>query len=135
MEIIKNFSWEMGHRLTFHKDGCQNLHGHSYRCKVTIKGKLDKNGFVMDFKDLKKVVQPLIDTFDHSFMWYRNDKIMGKFFSDNTYNKFKNYPVDFEPTAENISKHIFEWVKNTNLNVSRVKVYETQTSCSQYRGD
>jgi len=132
-EIVKTFGWEMGHRLSFHRGGCQNLHGHSYRCKVTLKGKVDEStGFVMDFGDLKKVVKPLLETLDHSFMWYKDDGVMGKIFADN---KFKHTPVDFQPTAENIARHIFDWVKNANLNVYRVKVYETPTCCAQYRGE
>ena len=132
MKITKRFHWVMGHRLNFHKGGCENIHGHNYECKVTIEGVVDERGFVMDFADLKKEVMIILDMWDHSFMWYKHDAIMNLIFQDNS--NLKNCPMPFQPTAENIAKELFETLRIKQLNVTRVKVYETPTSEAVYYG-
>jgi len=107
MEIIKTFDWVMGHRLAFHRGGCQNIHGHNYTAKVTITGPVDEaTGFVMDFSDLKKEMQPILKDLDHSFMWYTGDGVMEQIFASNS--DLKNKGVSFQPTAENIAKYIWD---------------------------
>lgn len=66
----KEFEFEMGHQLSKAKTkGCLLPHGHSYRMQVTVElGRKDENGMVMDFKELKEMVQPLVDSWDHGFL-------------------------------------------------------------------
>ena len=131
-EIVKTFSWVMGHRLAFHKIGCSNIHGHNYTAKVTVRGEIDEStGFVMDFKDLKKAVMPLIDEMDHSFMYHMSDRLMCDIFKENP--ELKSIQMTVQPTAENIARYIFDKIKD-DIPVIRVKVYETATCCAQYRG-
>jgi 6-pyruvoyltetrahydropterin/6-carboxytetrahydropterin synthase len=73
MKIAKEFHWEMGHRLPFHKGKCVNLHGHSYRAIVELEGDLDANGMLIDYYDVKVIVQPIIDRLDHGFMVQKDD--------------------------------------------------------------
>ena len=66
--IRTEFEFEAAHSLKLdYESPCQNLHGHSYRCAVTLKGtKLDKNGMIIDFKTLKKIIKETIeDKLDH----------------------------------------------------------------------
>lgn len=71
----------MAHALTGHDGPCRNIHGHSYRLSVTIVGKPiikatdPKSGMVMDFSDLKKIVESEITTeFDHALVLNESDR-------------------------------------------------------------
>jgi 6-pyruvoyltetrahydropterin/6-carboxytetrahydropterin synthase len=82
-KIAKEFHWEMAHRLPFHTGGCQNLHGHSYKLWVQLEGEPNDKGMVVDYFDLKAVVEPLVKQLDHSFLCDRSDDVMVQFFREN----------------------------------------------------
>ena len=73
LKIAKEFRWEMGHRLSYHQEGCQNLHGHSYRMAVEVEGTLNEGGMVLDYGEIKKLVTPIIDRLDHATMLHQDD--------------------------------------------------------------
>ena len=69
----------MAHALYGYDGLCKNIHGHSYRLWVTVIGnvlddsKSVKNGMVLDFSLLKKIVKPeIVDKFDHSLVLNAN---------------------------------------------------------------
>jgi len=129
MKIAKEFTWEMGHRLPFHSGKCKNLHGHSYKCLIELTGDPDKNGMVMDYYDLKKIVEPILDELDHSFMVYRNDKeVIDALEKLNS----RKIIVDFETTAENICLYLLKKIKSSNLpkNIRSIKVRVLETDNS-----
>ena len=121
MKIAKEFHWEMGHRLPEHFGKCKNIHGHSYRMIVELEGEVNEGGMIMDYYDLKKTVNPIIDQLDHAFMVYEKDKEIVRFLeSVNS----KRIVVDFQSTVENICRYIITEIKKQNLppNVKKVKV-------------
>ncbi len=126
MKIAKEFRWEMGHRLPFHNGKCVNLHGHSYKMLLEIDGELDANGMLIDYYDLKKIVNPIIDELDHAFMVNKNDEEVLNFL---TKLNSKKVVVDFHSTAENISIYLLEKLKVSELkkysNKIRVRIFET----------
>lgn len=126
MKIAKEFDWEMGHRLLFHKGKCKNLHGHSYKMYVELEGSLDENGMVLDFYDLKQVVAPIVETLDHAFLVYKGDTELAEILKNLN---SKHIAVDFQPTAENICNFFLEAIKNSNLpqNIKRIKVRVCET--------
>jgi 6-pyruvoyltetrahydropterin/6-carboxytetrahydropterin synthase len=104
--ITRRYHFESGHWLPGvpeeHK--CHRLHGHNYVIEITVSGSVDlKTGFIIDFWDLDKIVQPIIDRIDHRVL---ND-IVG----------LNN------PTAENIAAWFLERLSSNG--VSAVRVYET----------
>lgn len=107
VRIAREFHWEMGHRLPFHSGGCQNIHGHSYRMRVEIEGVLDPNGMVLDYFDLKEIVEPIVALIDHSFLCDASDETMLAFFRENP---LKHVVVPFRTTAENITAWMIERV-------------------------
>jgi len=136
MKIAKEFTWEMGHRLTFHKGKCKNLHGHSYKCLVELNGEPDQNGMVLDYYDVKKIIEPLIEEMDHSFMVYKNDKeLLQALEKLNS----RYVVVDFETTAENICLHLLQKIKVSklpkNIKSLKVKVLETENSYAEETSD
>ncbi len=133
VKIAKEFRWEMAHRLPFHRGGCQNIHGHSYRAVVEIEGMTDAQGMVMDYSELKRIVKPLIMEFDHAFMCSPDDLIMKNFLSTTN---FKVVHVNFLTTAENLSKHLahrisLELRSYSNLQSLKISVFETQSTYAQ----
>jgi 6-pyruvoyltetrahydropterin/6-carboxytetrahydropterin synthase len=57
------------HFITFAGHRCEGLHGHNYRARVTIEGKLDEDSwFVFDFVVLKKIMRRLCDEIDHKVL-------------------------------------------------------------------
>lgn len=64
--IFKDFSFAAAHAIRGHTRGCQNLHGHNYRLRVHLAAeRLDPLGMVLDFADLKAIVQEILAPFDH----------------------------------------------------------------------
>lgn len=73
--VTKIFMFEACHHLPHYDGDCHNLHGHSYKLEVTISGRIEadtfnpKCGMIMDFKDLKKLVNRVaVDKYDHSYL-------------------------------------------------------------------
>ena len=67
--IAKEFTFDSAHVLPWHKGKCKNLHGHTYKIVVSLKGNLNKNGIVVDFGELKKVVKKRVLTkLDHKYL-------------------------------------------------------------------
>jgi 6-pyruvoyltetrahydropterin/6-carboxytetrahydropterin synthase len=127
MKIAKEFRWEMGHRLPEHFGLCKNIHGHSYKMIVEFEGELDKNQMVIDYYEVEKIVNPVIEKLDHSFMVNIEDNIVLEFLEKIN---SKKVVVDFNSTAENICIYLLSEIKKCSLPANilavKVRVYETQ---------
>src|SRR5437870_13607470 len=68
VELVKDFRFEAAHYLpnvgAGHK--CRRMHGHSFRGEVAVRGDIDPHtGWVMDFADVKRETDPIINRLDH----------------------------------------------------------------------
>lgn len=64
--IFKDFSFSAAHSIRGHTRGCERLHGHNYRVRVHLRAeRLDALGMVLDFADLKAIMQEVLGPFDH----------------------------------------------------------------------
>jgi len=140
IRVTKRFHFEMAHAL-FQYDGlCRNIHGHSYNLQVTLIGEAKKqpghpkDGMVLDFGDLKKVVKSkIVDRFDHALM-------INSLFSEEQINLLKQTSeriivVDFQPTSENIVTYISEILKQhlpSGVSLFSIRLYETVTSYAEW---
>lgn len=108
--ITKIFRFEMAHQLIdSYSDECKNIHGHSYKLEVTLEGDRNpKTGMIIDFKELKEIVQPIIDDFDHSFL------------------TVENYGMN--PTAENMAYDIFKLLRERTPLLKKIRLWETNNS-------
>lgn len=126
MKIAKEFSWEMGHRLPEHFGKCKNVHGHSYKMIIELDGALNENSMVMDYYDLKKIVNPVVENLDHAFMVYREDSEMISFLEKLN---SKKVVVDFQSTVENICIYILSELRKfkfpSNIKSIKVRIHET----------
>jgi 6-pyruvoyltetrahydropterin/6-carboxytetrahydropterin synthase len=112
MMVTKTFGFEAAHKLENYNGKCANLHGHSYSLHVSVKGNVDSNGFVMDFCDLKAIVdKKVISKLDHSYL-----------------NEIIN-----QPTAENIAKWSWNQLKDIP-GLHEIKLWETEKSYVTYNG-
>ena len=112
MRVAKEFRFEAAHSLPFlgpdHK--CSRMHGHSYRVVVEYAGPVDENtGMVIDYADIKKVVQPVIDALDHQDL---------------------NTILSTPTTAEYLAVYIASQIKD--IKPSLIRVYETATTYVEY---
>lgn len=118
-EITVQLSFSAAHRLRGYKGRCEKLHGHNWKVEASAAAdKLNKQGMVSDFKDLKKALNNILIKLDH------------KFLNDIAYFKKVN------PTSENIAKYIFEGLDRRlpagGCQPSAVSVWETDTSRAAY---
>ena len=61
-EVSVEQTFAAGHALRNYRGKCENVHGHNYRCEVTVEGEqLDDVGLLVDFVLLKKALQSVID--------------------------------------------------------------------------
>lgn len=138
IRITKEFEFEMAHALLGYDGPCKNIHGHSYKLKVTVKGKVKNDtsdsdeGMVVDFGVIKKIVKELIvDVYDHSLVLNEKMEI------DTTQFQFMNklIRVPFQPTCENLLIHYAQLIKAklpNNLVLSYLFLRETPSSYAEW---
>ena len=120
-EVTIEQTFAAGHALRNYHGKCENVHGHNYRCQVTMEGEqLDHVGLLVDFVALKKAVQVVIDRLDHQWL-----------------NEFPPFDV-LNPSAENMAKYIFDEVSKgidagPGVRLESVRLWETDTSVATYR--
>lgn len=116
MKVKRVFSFDAAHRLECYHGKCERLHGHTYSFAVTVEGRPDQEGMVMDFVQLKQTVAGrVLSRLDHSYL---NDEIP-------------------QPTAENIAIWIWKTLEKDIETDSRklfeVEVWETRDCSSVIR--
>lgn len=117
MEIFKEFSLEVAHRLPNVPQGhkCRELHGHTFRVVIHLEGDVnDASGWVEDFASIKEAFKPVSEQLDHHFL--------------NEVEGLSN------PTCENIAIWIWKRLRARLPLLSKVVVWETATSGCLYRG-
>lgn len=116
-ELVKTFKFEAAHSLPNVPAGhkCNRMHGHSYRVDIHVTGEADsQTGWVVDFGDIKRIVEPLLDELDHRCL--------------------NEIPGLENSTSEIICKHLWDRVKQELPALSAVVVWESDTSRCIYRG-
>ncbi|MBE0638353.1 MAG: 6-carboxytetrahydropterin synthase [Bacteroidales bacterium] len=140
IRITKAYKFDMAHALPGHDGLCKNIHGHSYELLVTLIGEpisepeSPKNGMVIDFKDLKRIIKDLIvDELDHSLILRKDTP--SNLLKEMQAHYSRIILVDYQPTSENmildfahrIRKELPEEVKLHHL-----KLWETVTSYTEW---
>ena len=143
IKITKQFSFEMAHALRNYDGLCRNIHGHSYKMDITLAGQplhdetSPKNGMVMDFGDLKKLVnEEIISLLDHALVL--NAKTDAQLIAVLKQNYEKIVTVDFQPTTENLLNFIANKLKTRlpeNVKLCRIRLRETDTSYADWCED
>ena len=141
IRITKKFRFEAAHALYGYDGKCKNIHGHNYNLFVTIIGspvKDDSNvkyGMVMDFGDLKKIVNSeIVYKFDHSVIFNKNSP--HKELADELIkNSHKVILADYQPTIEEMVIDFSERISSklpSEIKLHCLKLEETETSYSEW---
>lgn len=117
MKVFKRFTFDSAHFLPNVPDGhkCKETHGHTYQLTVYIEGDLEKKlGWVMDFAELQKALDPIIKSVDHKFL--------------------NNIPGLENPTCEIIATWLWNKIKPEIPMLTRIELNETPSSGVIYEG-
>ena len=108
--IGKTFFFAAAHQLPEHPGLCKYLHGHEWKIRIEIRKRINYyNGMVMDFSDLKQIVNKyVINELDH-----------------NTLNELL-----YLPTAENLLIWMWEKLMFDGLlkGISKISIWESKDS-------
>ena len=129
--VTRKIDFCYGHRLLNYDGKCKHLHGHNGRAIITIEAdKLDSRGMVMDFTDIKRVVNRWIDeNLDHRMLLQRDDpyvKVLQPLGEP-------LFLLDCNPTAENIAKLINDYAVSQGFPVVETSLWETPNCFATYR--
>lgn len=93
---------------------------------LSVEGNLNQQQMIIDYYDLEKIINPIIQELDHSFMVNKSDTLVLEFL--NKINS-KKVVVDFDPTVESICNYILNKIKEAplpeNIKSLTVRIYET----------
>ena len=141
IRLTKEFSFESAHALWCYDCKCREVHGHSYRLFVTVKGEpisdptSPKLGMVMDFGELKAIVaQQITDRLDHSFVMRRTAEAesLAEVMKSQCTNVIL---VDYQPTCENMLQDFAARLKAAlpeGVELHSLRLHETATSYAEW---
>ena len=115
-KISKEFHFSASHILNGLPDDhqCARLHGHNYIVVVELCAPdLNLHGFVVDYLELSPLKSYIDEELDHRHL---ND-VLG----------------DDMVTAEQMSRHFYDWCKSRWPQTSAVRVSETPKTWAEYR--
>ena len=141
VRITKEFKFEMAHALHGYDGLCANIHGHSYRLWITVRGDVKKenkhikDGMVMDFDDLKSIIKPtIIKKYDHSLVLNANSPHANLDLSAFE----KVYYLPYQPTSENLVSDFANSIISLlpeNVELLKVVLSETVSSFAEWNSE
>ncbi len=117
LAVKKEFS--AAHSLREYQGKCEGLHGHNWKVEaVVIAKETDSRGLVMDFHDIKEILNNVLEVLDHKHL--------------NSIVYFKKV----NPTSENIAKYIFknagDKLKSAGCKLKEITVWESDNCSATY---
>ncbi len=117
-ELTVRRKFSAAHQLRGHEGKCEALHGHTYAIEVYIHAReLDNIGLAVDFKDLKNIIDGVLERYDHSFI-----------------NEVPPFNEE-NPSAENMARVVYGEIKKglpAGVSLSRVMVWESEDAGASY---
>jgi len=140
IRVTKKFTFDMAHALYGYDGPCKNIHGHTYHLSVTLLGTpiLDdthvKLGMVVDFSDLKKIVNDnILDEYDHALVLNQEAPYSKSEVISNEFEKVILVP--YQPTCENLLLHFVDTLKDlfpVEMSLVSIRLEETPTSYAEW---
>lgn len=133
VKIAREYSWQMSHRLPFHQGLCSNIHGHSYKVRISLIGVPDSNGILIDFYEMDAIIEPIINELEHSFVVDSKDQKLIEFLKENN---FRHIVINTTTTSENLAVWLLERLLSRFQSISNiekiiVRFYETNDSFAE----
>ncbi|MFQ5933002.1 MAG: 6-carboxytetrahydropterin synthase QueD [Nitrospiraceae bacterium] len=115
MQLRLDFDFNAAHRLPYYEGPCSHTHGHNYRLRVLVEGRVDPaTGLSTDFMTIKQLVREhVLETIDHNDL---------------------NQVLD-NPTAENVVAWIWERLQPALPGLVELQLFETPDCGVIYRGE
>ncbi|HIW66467.1 MAG TPA: 6-carboxytetrahydropterin synthase [Candidatus Alistipes intestinipullorum] len=141
IRLTKEFSFEAAHALDGYDGPCREIHGHSYRLFVTVKGTPvedpadPKYGMVMDFGVLKRIVnEEIVARFDHALVLRATPQSTE--LCKALCVRFQNIvSVDYQPTCENMLDDFARRIAARlpeGVALHSLRLHETATSYAEW---
>ena len=118
MNIYKIFNIESARSLPNLPDShpCKNIHGHSFKIKITVSGKINKaTGMVLDFNQIDEIFNPIHLLIDHKYL-----------------NDIKGLE---NPSSENLAIWIWKRLKPKLPTIIEIEIKETSETGCIYKGE
>lgn len=140
MFILKNeIQFDTAHYLSGYQGKCSNIHGHRYRLIIELASETlhetgQQRGMVADFGDVKAMLKQLADFYDHKLLIENNED--GRSVAEQLAkvpNQFAICMVPYRPTAEEMSRDIFQQIKTAGYPIYSVELFETPVNSCIYR--
>ncbi|MBE6202933.1 MAG: 6-carboxytetrahydropterin synthase [Rikenellaceae bacterium] len=141
IRLTKEFTFEAAHMLEGYDGLCREIHGHSYRLFVTVKGEPQsdpnspKLGMVMDFGVLKRIVnEQIVDRLDHSLMM-RNTLAAEDTVAALGARFTRVVLTEYQPTCENMLADFAERLLGAlpdDIELHSLRLHETATSFAEW---
>ncbi len=117
LKVVTDFA--AAHKLQMVAEKCENLHGHNWKIETSVIGeKLNDAGVLIDFGEIKKAVRELMERLDHKYL--------------NELSYFENTPPSSENIAVYLADEMNKMIKEKNIKVSRIRVWESDNACATY---
>jgi 6-pyruvoyltetrahydropterin/6-carboxytetrahydropterin synthase len=141
IRVTKGFDWEMAHALDHHDGKCHNIHGHTYSLDVTFIGEVadapgtPKDGMVVDFADIKRIVKThIVDVYDHALVLRDNSRFLSTL--DAEINP-RLMLTPYQPPCENLLIDMVDVIRQKLNELSGVELHsarlrETKTSYAEW---
>src|SRR5690606_10069404 len=141
IRVTKSFNFETAHALYGFDGKCKNIHGHSYKLFVTVKGtpiqdsSNPKFGMVIDFGDIKRIVKTeVVDRFDHAILLNVNSphKALGENLLKEGH---KVIFTEYQPSCENMLIDMVRLIRphlNLSVELQSLRLHETETSYAEW---
>lgn len=144
IRLTKEFSFEAAHLLDGYDGACREIHGHSYRLFVTVRGipacgaDDPKLGMVLDFGLLKRIVgEEVVERLDHAFILRRTEA--NERLCDALGTRFERIvKVDYQPTCENMLADFAARIARrlpAGVELYALRLHETATSYAEWVAD
>lgn len=140
VRVSRRFTFECAHALLDYDGACRHIHGHSYKLEVCLMGKPlkeaghPKNGMVIDFGELKQLVQEtIIADWDHSLLLNREMPV--SLIEALQENEQKLVLLPFQPSCENMLLDIRQRLQEVlpqGLSLCRLMLSETENSFAEW---
>jgi 6-pyruvoyltetrahydropterin/6-carboxytetrahydropterin synthase len=125
VRVTKHVEFEASHNLIHYNGPCERFHGHTYKLEVTVEGvPSNKQGLVVDFKDLKSIINStIINKVDHEYL---NRVMVDEFGMDSDQNTTcENMIVAFWYALDH---PISEIAGADYIHLAEIKLWETTNS-------
>lgn len=118
-EVTIKKSFSAAHLLKEIGGKCEELHGHNFLVEVSVAAEsLNSEDLLIDFRVLKQWTYEVLEQLDHKYL--------------NEVNHFKNINPSSEQLARFLYDRISDKLRQANVTLSRVTVWESENSRVSY---